>query len=67
MKENEYQCAACGGIFEKGSTEEEVIKECEDKFGKKPNEEEAKGYIEKAKRELELCDFYKEKGFFSRY
>ncbi len=28
-----------------------------------PNDEEAKGYIEKAKRELELCNFYKEKGF----
>ena len=27
------------------------------------NDEEAKGYIEKAKKELELCDFYKEKGF----
>ena len=27
------------------------------------NQEEAKGYIEKAKRELELCSFYKEKGF----
>ena len=30
---------------------------------KKPNEEKAREYIEKAKRELELCDFYKEKGF----
>lgn len=30
---------------------------------KTPKEEEAKEYIEKAKRELELCDFYKEKGF----
>ena len=30
---------------------------------RKPNDEEAKGYIQKAKRELELCDFYKEKGF----
>lgn len=28
-----------------------------------PNQEEAKVYIEKAKRELELCSFYKEKGF----
>lgn len=28
-----------------------------------PNDEEAKGYIEKAKRELELCDLYKDKGF----
>ena len=30
---------------------------------KNPNKEEAKEYLEKAKRELELCDFYKEKGF----
>lgn len=30
---------------------------------KNPDVEEAKEYIEKAKRELELCDFYKEKGF----
>ena len=28
-----------------------------------PEEKEAREYIEKAKRELELCDFYKEKGF----
>ncbi len=28
-----------------------------------PNQKEAKVYIEKAKRELELCSFYKEKGF----
>ncbi|MFH1710739.1 MAG: hypothetical protein ABH840_00335 [Nanoarchaeota archaeon] len=27
------------------------------------NQEEAKGYIEKAKKELELCAFYKDKGF----
>jgi len=30
---------------------------------KNPNEEEAREYLEKAKRELELCDFYREKGF----
>jgi len=30
---------------------------------KKPDIEEAKIYLEKAKRELELCDFYKAKGF----
>ncbi|MBU3923379.1 MAG: hypothetical protein KJ592_00520 [Nanoarchaeota archaeon] len=28
-----------------------------------PNNEEAKNYIKKAKRELELCEFYKEKEF----
>ena len=30
---------------------------------RKPNDKDAREYIEKAKRELELCDFYKEKGF----
>ena len=30
---------------------------------RKPNDKDARKYIEKAKRELELCDFYKEKGF----
>lgn len=29
----------------------------------KPNQEEAKGFIVKAKKNLELCQFYKEKGF----
>ncbi|MBI2630079.1 hypothetical protein HYW76_03180 [Candidatus Pacearchaeota archaeon] len=28
-----------------------------------PNKEKSKEYIAKAKKELELCDFYKEKGF----
>ncbi|MEK6927553.1 MAG: hypothetical protein AABX11_03910 [Nanoarchaeota archaeon] len=32
-------------------------------LARSPNQEEAKGYIEKAKRELELCSLYKEKGF----
>ena len=30
---------------------------------RKPNDKDAREYIKKAKRELELCDFYKEKGF----
>ncbi|MBU2523048.1 MAG: hypothetical protein KKE23_02030 [Nanoarchaeota archaeon] len=30
---------------------------------RRPNNEEAKEYLQKAKRELELCDFYREKGF----
>jgi hypothetical protein len=30
---------------------------------KEPNDKDAREYIEKAKRELELCDFYKQKGF----
>ncbi len=32
-------------------------------LARSPNPEEAKGYIEKAKKELELCAFYKDKGF----
>lgn len=32
-------------------------------FLKEPDKEEAKSYIEKAKRELSLCSFYKEKEF----
>lgn len=34
MKENEFQCAHCGGIFEKGWSEEESQKEAELAFGK---------------------------------
>ena len=34
MKANEYKCAICGGIFEKGWTDEEAIKEMKDNFGK---------------------------------
>ena len=30
---------------------------------KTPNEKEAREYLQKAKRELELCDLYKERGF----
>jgi len=32
-------------------------------LARSPNQEEAKGYTEKAKKELELCAFYKDKGF----
>jgi len=32
-------------------------------LARSPNQEEAKGYIEKAKKELELCAFYRDKGF----
>lgn len=30
MKDNEYKCADCGGVFEKGWGDEEAIKEKED-------------------------------------
>lgn len=32
IKENEYQCANCGEIYEKGWTEEEALKEKEENF-----------------------------------
>ena len=34
MKDNEYKCYVCNGIFEKEWSDEEAIKECEDNFGK---------------------------------
>ena len=33
MKENEYQCVACQGIFEKGWSDEEAIAELKENFG----------------------------------
>ncbi len=33
MKDNEYKCAMCGGVFEKGLTDEEAMKECVENFG----------------------------------
>jgi DNA-directed RNA polymerase subunit RPC12/RpoP len=38
MKDNEYQCAQCKGIFEYGWSDEEAIKEATDTFGKPPAE-----------------------------
>ena len=35
MKDNEFKCAMCGGIFEKGWTDEEAMKECKENFGEK--------------------------------
>jgi D-mannonate dehydratase len=35
MKNNEYQCAICGGIFRKGRTDEEAEKEAENIWGVK--------------------------------
>lgn len=34
MKPNEYQCAMCKGIFEKGWDESAALKEAEEAFGK---------------------------------
>jgi len=37
-KENEYECAACHRVFEKGWSEEEQLKEAEEIFGKPVSE-----------------------------
>lgn len=34
MKNNEYQCALCGEVFEKIWTQEEAIEEFKNNFGK---------------------------------
>lgn len=33
MKDNEYKCCMCNNIYEKGWTDEEAMKECEENFG----------------------------------
>jgi DNA-directed RNA polymerase subunit RPC12/RpoP len=33
MKENEYKCAGCGEVFEKGWSDEEAENELKDNFG----------------------------------
>ena len=37
MKENEYKCGYCKGVFEKGWTDDESKKEAEIIFGKHPD------------------------------
>lgn len=39
MKENEYKCAMCGGVFEKGWTDEEAMKESKEIWGEIPEED----------------------------
>ncbi len=39
MKENEYQCAICKGIFECGWTDEEAKAEADKNFGAERNHE----------------------------
>ena len=34
-----FQCALCGGMFEKGKSDEEAMRESEEHFGKVPKEE----------------------------
>jgi hypothetical protein len=38
MTDNEYQCAHCGNVYEKGWTDEEAEKEAAENFGKPTNE-----------------------------
>ena len=38
MKDNEYQCAMCEGVFEKGWSDEEAEQEAGDNFGKPRSE-----------------------------
>ena len=39
MRENEYKCASCGGIFEKGWSDEEAEKEQKEIWGNIPESE----------------------------
>ncbi len=50
LKANEYQCAQCGGIFEKGWSDEEANKEAKEKF---PN-------LKQLDSEIVCDDCYKE-------
>lgn len=38
MKENEYKCAHCGNIYEKGWSDEESFAEATENFGKHPKD-----------------------------
>ena len=40
LKENEYQCAMCKGVFEKGQTDEEADIEFQENFPEDSDEEE---------------------------
>lgn len=41
LKANEYQCAMCKGVFEKGWTDEEALSEMDRDFGAVPPSERA--------------------------
>lgn len=38
MTNNEYKCAVCKGVFQKGWSDEEATKEATEVFGKHPDE-----------------------------
>lgn len=39
LENNQFQCAECGGIFEKGRPDEEAMEEAIDNFGQETIEE----------------------------
>ena len=39
MKDNEYQCCVCDGVFEKGWTDDEAMEESEEVWGAMPPDE----------------------------
>lgn len=39
IKENEYQCAMCKNVYEKGQSDEEAMSEAEENFPGVPGEE----------------------------
>lgn len=41
MKKNEYQCALCKNVYQKGWSEEETLKEMREIWGNIPKEERA--------------------------
>jgi DNA-directed RNA polymerase subunit RPC12/RpoP len=39
LKTNEYKCTACGGVFEKGWSDDEAVAELNETFGSVPMED----------------------------
>ena len=61
LKFNEYQCADCGGIFEKGRSDEEAKNEAKELFGIEDED------IEQGNDVAVICDdCFKKIGFNSK-
>ena len=61
LKPNEYQCADCGGIFEKGRSDEEAKNEAKELFGIEDED------IEQGNDVAIICDdCFKKIGFNSK-
>jgi hypothetical protein len=41
LDEHYFKCAACGGIFKKGRTDDEAMEACEKEFGRALSDEES--------------------------